>query len=76
MVLTYISAETKAHSEVRPQADNNCRLAPISSSTLLDIRFETAPGGVRQRSHAQYPMQSQGSDEIGFAIWKLDLQQQ
>ncbi|WBV21983.1 bifunctional 2',3'-cyclic-nucleotide 2'-phosphodiesterase/3'-nucleotidase [Pantoea piersonii] len=78
VVAAYISAETKKQGEVRPQADNNWRLAPIKSSTPLDIRFETAPGEKATafiRSHAQYPMQPQGSDEIGFAIWKLDLQQ-
>ncbi len=44
VVAAYISAETKAHGEVQPQADNNWRLAPIKSATPLDIRFETAPG--------------------------------
>ena len=78
VVAAYISAETKKHGEVQPQADNNWRLAPINSSVPLDIRFETAPGDKATgfiRSHAQYPMQPQGSDEIGFAVWKLDLQQ-
>jgi len=77
VVAAYISAETKAHGEVRPQADNNWRLAPVSSSAPLDIRFETAPGDKATafiRSHAQYPMQPQGSDAIGFALWRVDLQ--
>ena len=78
VVAAYISAETKKQGEVRPQADNNWRLAPIESSVPLDIRFETAPGEKATafiRSHARYPMQPQGSDEIGFALWKVDLQQ-
>jgi len=78
VVAAYISAETKKRGEVHPQADNNWQLAPIESSVPLDIRFETAPGEKATafiRSHARYPMQLQGSDEIGFALWKVDLQQ-
>ncbi|MEZ3501673.1 bifunctional 2',3'-cyclic-nucleotide 2'-phosphodiesterase/3'-nucleotidase [Pantoea sp. KPR_PJ] len=77
VVAAYISAETKAHGEVQPQADNNWRLAPINSATPLDIRFETAPGDRATafiRSHAQYPVEPQGNDAIGFAVWKLNLQ--
>lgn len=78
VVAAYISAETKKRGKVHPQADNNWQLAPIESSVPLDIRFETAPGEKATafiRSHARYPMQPQGSDEIGFALWKVDLQQ-
>lgn len=78
VVAAYINAETKKQGEVRPQADNNWRLAPIERGVPLDIRFETAPGEKATafiRSHARYPMQPQGSDEIGFALWKVDLQQ-
>jgi len=78
VVAAYISAETKKQGEVRPQADNNWRLAPISSSTPLDIRFETAPGDKATRfiqQHAQYPLQPKGTDAIGFAIWQVNLQQ-
>nr|MBA2816457.1 FKBP-type 22 kDa peptidyl-prolyl cis-trans isomerase [Candidatus Pantoea persica] len=63
---------------MRPQADNNWRLAPIAADAPLDIRFETAPGEKADafiRSHTQYPMQPAGSDTIGFAIWKMDLRQ-
>ena len=78
VVAAYISAETKKQGEVRPQADNNWLLAPISSSTPLDIRFETAPGDKATRfiqQHAQYPLQPKGTDAIGFAIWQVNLQQ-
>lgn len=78
VVAAYISAETKKQGEVRPQADNNWRLAPIASSTPLDIRFETAPGDKATRfiqQHAQYPLQPKGTDAIGFAIWQVNLQQ-
>ena len=77
VVAAYISSETKAHGEVKPQADHNWRLAPINSTTPLDIRFETAPGAKATKfieQHADYPMKAVGSDEIGFALWQVDLQ--
>ncbi|SFJ84343.1 2',3'-cyclic-nucleotide 2'-phosphodiesterase / 3'-nucleotidase [Candidatus Pantoea symbiotica] len=77
VVAAYISSETKAHGEVKPQADHNWRLAPINSTTPLDIRFETAPGEKATKfieQHADYPMKAVGSDEIGFALWQMDLQ--
>lgn len=78
VVAAYISAETKAHGEVQPKADNNWRLAPITSSTPLDIQFETAPGVKATgfiKQHAQYPLQPKGTDAIGFALWQVNLQQ-
>jgi len=79
VVAAYISAETKAHGEVQPKADNNWRLAPITSSTPLDIQFETAPGDKATsfiQQHAQYPLQPKGTDAIGFALWQVNLQQE
>jgi len=78
VVAAYISAETKAHGEVQPKADNNWRLAPITSSTPLDIQFETAPGDKATgfiKQHAQYPLQPKGTDAVGFALWQVNLQQ-
>ncbi|MBK0098082.1 bifunctional 2',3'-cyclic-nucleotide 2'-phosphodiesterase/3'-nucleotidase [Erwinia sp. S63] len=79
VVAAYISSETKVNGEVKPQADHNWRLAPIHSDTPLDIRFETAPGEKATQfieKYADYPMKAMGSDEIGFAIWRVDLQKQ
>lgn len=79
VVAAYISAETKAHGEVQPKADNNWRLAPITSSTPLDIQFETAPGDKATsfiQQHAQYSLQPKGTDAIGFALWQVNLQQE
>ncbi len=76
VVAAYISAQSKAHGEVKPQADNNWRLAPINTDTKLDLRFETAPTTKATtfiKQHAQYPLEQKGSDEIGFAIWSTDL---
>ena len=78
VVAAYISAETKAHGAVQPKADNNWRLAAITSSTPLDIQFETAPGDKATgfiKQHAQYPLQPKGTDAIGFALWQVNLQQ-
>ena len=72
----YISAQTKAQGEVKPQADNNWRLAPINSGQPLDLRFETSPAEKATsfiQQHAQYPMTQKGHDDIGFAVWSVDL---
>lgn len=72
----WISDESARAGEIHPAADNNWRLAPIHSSTPLDIRFETSPSEkaaafIKQK--AQYPMKKVGDDEIGFALYQLDL---
>jgi len=72
----WISDETQRAGEIHPAADNNWRLAPISSSHKLDIRFETAPtekAAAFIKEKAQYPMQKVGNDEIGFALYSIDL---
>lgn len=72
----WISDETQRTGEIHPAADNNWRLAPISSSHKLDIRFETAPtekAAAFIKEKAQYPMQKVGNDEIGFALYSIDL---
>ncbi|MEM6160190.1 bifunctional 2',3'-cyclic-nucleotide 2'-phosphodiesterase/3'-nucleotidase [Erwinia sp. P6884] len=77
VVAAYISAQTKAQGEVQPGADNNWRLAHIDSKTPLDIRFETSPGDKARdfiRDRAQYSLTQEGTDETGFAIYKVDLQ--
>ncbi|MEH2922511.1 bifunctional 2',3'-cyclic-nucleotide 2'-phosphodiesterase/3'-nucleotidase [Samsonia erythrinae] len=78
VLAAYISAETKKSGEVKPQADNNWRLAPVVSKTPLDIRFETSPSEKAAafiKEKAQYPMTPVGNDETGFAVYRLDLQQ-
>jgi 2',3'-cyclic-nucleotide 2'-phosphodiesterase/3'-nucleotidase len=42
----------------------------------LDIRFETSPSEKAAafiKEKAQYPMHNVGNDEIGFALYQLDL---
>lgn len=65
-----------AQKEIHPAADNNWRLAPIHSAKKLDIRFETSPGEKAAafiKDKAQYPMKNVGTDDIGFALYQLDL---
>ncbi|QCT22626.1 bifunctional 2',3'-cyclic-nucleotide 2'-phosphodiesterase/3'-nucleotidase [Jejubacter calystegiae] len=78
VLATWIAGRTRSDGEIRPAADNNWRLAPINSKTPLDIRFETSPtekASAFIRANARYPMTRVGSDDIGFAIWQLNLQQ-
>ncbi|WP_192458837.1 bifunctional 2',3'-cyclic-nucleotide 2'-phosphodiesterase/3'-nucleotidase [Musicola keenii] len=79
VLAAYISAETKKSGEVKPEADNNWRLARIVSDTPLDIRLETAPSAKAAtfiKEKAQYPLTQVGTDDIGFAVYRVDLQQQ
>lgn len=72
----WIGEESKRAGEIRPAADNNWRLAPIAGNSKLDVRFETAPSEKAAafiKEQARYPMEKIGTDEVGFAIYKLDL---
>lgn len=77
LLAAYIGAQTRQHGEVTPQADNNWRLAPIVGAAPLDIRVETSPSDKTAefiREKAQYPMTRIGQDDVGFALYRLDLQ--
>ncbi len=77
VLAAWIAERTGRDGEIHPAADNNWRLAPIHSQTPLDIRFETSPTEKATafiKANAQYPMTRVGSDDIGFAIWQLNLQ--
>lgn len=77
VLANYIRQQTQQHGEVKPQADGNWRLAPVNSNTQLDVRVETSPGDKASafiKSHAQYPMKRLENDEIGFAIYRVNLQ--
>ncbi|MCE1557655.1 5'-nucleotidase C-terminal domain-containing protein, partial [Enterobacter hormaechei] len=76
VLAAWISAESKKAGEIHPAVDNNWRLAPIHSDTKLDIRFETSPSDKAAafiKDKAQYPMQKVATDDIGFAIYQVDL---
>ncbi len=76
VLAAWISAESKKAGEIHPAVDNNWRLAPIHSDTKLDIRFETSPSDKAAafiKDKAQYPMKKVATDDIGFAIYQVDL---
>ena len=76
VLAAWISAESARAGAIHPAADNNWRLAPIHSDTALDIRFESSPSAKAAafiKEKAQYPMSQVGNDDIGFAIYKVNL---
>lgn len=76
VLAAWIGAQSKKEGAIHSAADNNWRLAPIHSNTPLDIRFETSPGDKAAafiKEKAQYPMRQVATDDIGFAIYQLDL---
>ncbi|GMQ45319.1 2',3'-cyclic-nucleotide 2'-phosphodiesterase [Vibrio sp. 10N] len=77
IVANYISKVSKAKGEVTPSADNNWSFAPISSSAKLDVRFETSPSEKAAQfisDKGQYPMKKVATDDVGFAVYQIDLQ--
>ncbi len=76
ILANYITTESKAQGQVSPSADKNWRIAPIKTSSKLDVRFETSPSDKAKAfiaEKAQYPMTFVGNDETGFAVYRLDL---
>ena len=72
----YIKAESEKHGHVNPSADKNWRFAPIKGNDKLDVRFETSPSEQAAKfiqDNAQYPMKKVGTDEVGFAVYQIDL---
>ncbi|GAK85831.1 2',3'-cyclic-nucleotide 2'-phosphodiesterase [Vibrio ponticus] len=77
VVASYISRVSKEKGEVTPSADNNWTFAPIKADKALDIRFETSPSDKAAKfvkEKGQYPMKQVATDDIGFAIYQIDLQ--
>lgn len=76
VLAAWIGAESKKTGAIHPAVDNNWRLAPIHSDTPLDIRFESSPSDKAAtfiKDKAQYPMKKVATDDIGFAIYQVDL---
>ncbi|WP_038885357.1 2',3'-cyclic-nucleotide 2'-phosphodiesterase [Vibrio rotiferianus] len=76
VVAAYISRISKEEGEVTPSADNNWSFAPIKSDKKLDVRFETSPSDKAAQfieEKGQYPMKRVATDEVGFAIYQIDL---
>ncbi|MBF0784520.1 2',3'-cyclic-nucleotide 2'-phosphodiesterase [Muribacter muris] len=78
ILANYITAQTQAHGKVSPTANGNWRFAPIKTQVKLDIRVETSPTEKAKafiKEKAQYPMEQVGTDEVGFAVYRIDLTQ-
>ncbi|MEH0671514.1 2',3'-cyclic-nucleotide 2'-phosphodiesterase [Vibrio owensii] len=76
VVAAYISRISKEQGEVTPSADNNWSFALIKSDNKLDVRFETSPSDKAAqfiKEKGQYPMKRVATDEVGFAIYQIDL---
>ena len=72
----YIKATSEKDGAVNPSADKNWRFMPIKGNDKLDVRFETSPSEQAAqfiKENAQYPMKQVGSDEVGFAVYQIDL---
>ncbi|RZN51565.1 2',3'-cyclic-nucleotide 2'-phosphodiesterase [Escherichia sp. E13S3] len=76
VLAAWIAEESKRAGEIHPAADNNWRLAPIAGDKKLDIRFETSPSDKAAafiKEKGLYPMNKVATDDIGFAIYQVDL---
>ncbi|MDW6002816.1 bifunctional 2',3'-cyclic-nucleotide 2'-phosphodiesterase/3'-nucleotidase [Vibrio mangrovi] len=77
ILASYITQMSKQDGEVHPKADNNWHLAPLQTSKILDIRFETAPGEKASQfiqQYGRYPMKQIMTDDTGFAVYQIRLQ--
>lgn len=72
----YIKATSEKEGAVNPSADKNWRFVSIKGNDKLDVRFETSPSEQAAKfikENAQYPMKQVGTDEVGFAVYQIDL---
>lgn len=72
----YISRISKEKGEVTPSADNNWSFAPIKTDADLKVQFETSPSDLAAKfikDKARYPMKKVGKDDVGFAVYQIDL---
>jgi 2',3'-cyclic-nucleotide 2'-phosphodiesterase / 3'-nucleotidase len=73
----YITNYTKKQGQVNVTVDNNWRIAPITSKTNLDIRFESSPTNEAKtfiETHSLYPTKFIEKDNLGFGVYQLNLQ--
>ncbi|WP_025672770.1 2',3'-cyclic-nucleotide 2'-phosphodiesterase [Salinivibrio socompensis] len=76
VVANYISRVSKEQGEVTVSADNNWSIAPIEGDAV--VSFETSPSDKAAQfieQKGQWSMTRQGTDEVGFAVYHVDLSQ-
>ncbi|GAB1623968.1 2',3'-cyclic-nucleotide 2'-phosphodiesterase [Agarivorans albus] len=81
VLANYIKRVSKEKGQISPSADNNWRFSPLESKTKakLNIFFETSPSDKAAAFIAEkaiYPMQKLSADDVGFALYQIDLQSQ
>lgn len=79
ILANYIRGQSEGKRSINIVPDQNWKLAKIESKIELDIRFETSPSDKAAKfilKNAKYPMTYIGLDEIGFAVYKINLQAQ
>lgn len=77
VIASYITRVSNEKGQFTPSADNNWSFAPIQSDKELDIRFETSPSDKAAKfieQKGQYPMTRVATDDVGFAVYQIDLQ--
>ena len=76
ILANYIAKVSKEQGMVKPTADHNWRFAPIKGGEKLNVVFETAASDKAAEfiaKQARYPMTRVGSDDKGFALYRVDL---
>lgn len=76
VVASYISRVSEEQGQVTVSADNNWSIAPIEGDAV--VSFETSPSEKAAKfieQKGQWPMTRQGTDEVGFGVYHVDLSQ-
>lgn len=79
VLAAYITSESASKGAVNPSADNNWDFLDIKSPVALDVRFETQDSALADRfieTYGQRPLTKVGKDDLGFAVYKIDLSAQ
>lgn len=76
VVANYISRVSQEEGQVTVSADNNWSIAPIEGDAV--VSFETSPSEKAAQfieQKGQWSMRRQGTDEVGFGVYHVDLGQ-
>lgn len=72
----YIASESGSDDGLSVRPDHNWQIAPIESNVSLLVTFRTAPAEralASVRDQARYSMERLGTDEAGYAVYRVDL---
>ncbi|OCG12936.1 2',3'-cyclic-nucleotide 2'-phosphodiesterase [Gilliamella sp. App6-5] len=77
LLSAYITNTTQKYGIVDVTVDNNWQIAPITSDTKLDIRFESSPTDKAKsyiEKYSLYPIRFIDTDASGLGVYRIDLQ--